>query len=463
MRVIVIPIIFCLFTVRVGAQVLNVYLNTNDCINCISAMAQLGRINERIAVELFCDETKQRFIPALLAQYGVSDDARTSISYIPQEILLKKAPVSGYCEFLLGESLLYGFELRQLNDYLPDLERASRAYGQLERHPFELGPPLGDRLTTLPAGEKVVLVDYLFRRSYLLVPADGDSLRLMPLAPTDSLTRATMTRILGDLSVYDSLAAKYQEDTQFRHNVVAVNAQNGGFQFADWIHYLGFQPDGSLINTYRLAYFLWEQGAVSFAMYGKWIGIDPYMPVLEYGYHLGDSVLTTPVIRMEVNDDPMYLLADWDRQGDSIAFRGFRGLRCPKPLQEFESTHSQIISGMLRSGYYGTTGYPLLYDLAGDRIYDLTTTLTGVPIDWFKNGVPAYHMSDVLPLADGNVLLLYQIDEVTHLAWLDLAGSRLIKRIKIDVTEMDLTTVRLLDDGRVAGVSKTYDSFVILQ
>ena len=463
MRAIAVAIICCLLAIRVPGQVLKVYLNTNDCINCISSIAQLGRLNERIAVELFCDETKQRFIPALLEEYGVAADARTTIAFIPQNVLLSKAPISGQCEFFLGDSLLYGFELRQLNDYVPDLERASYGYERRERHPLKLEQPLGDRLTIFPAGERVVLVDYLFRRSYLLVPADGDSLRLTPLAPTDSLTRATMKRILGDLAPYDSLAAKYQNGPQFQHKVLAVNAQSGGFHFADLIGYVGYHSDGSLINTYRLAYFLWDAGSVNFAMYGKWFGIDPYLPVVDFGFHLGDTMLTTPLIRMEVSDEPSYLLADWLRVGDSIAFHGFRDLRCPGSLQDFENTHSRIVPGMMRRGYYGTTGYPLLYDVIYDRAYDLSTMLSGSAMDWFKDGVARYQMSDVLPLADGIALLLYQHDEVTYLAWLDLAGSRVIKRLRIDVAEMDLSTLRLLDDGRVAGISKTYDSFVVLR
>jgi hypothetical protein len=463
MRAIAVAIICCLLAIRVPGQVLKVYLNTNDCINCISSIAQLGRLNERIAVELFCDETKQRFIPALLEEYGVAADARTTIAFIPQNVLLSKAPISGQCEFFLGDSLLYGFELRQLNDYVPDLERASYGYERRERHPLKLEQPLGDRLTIFPAGEQVVLVDYLFRRSYLLVPVDGDSLRLTPLAPTDSLTRATMKRILGDLAPYDSLAAKYQNGPQFQHKVLAVNAQSGGFHFADLIGYVGYHSDGSLINTYRLAYFLWDEGSVNFAMYGKWFGIDPYLPVLDFGYHLGDSMLTVAVIRKEVSDEPICLLADFDRTGDSVAFRGFRDLRCPGSLQAFENGHSGIVGSMIRAGYYGTTGYPLVYDLVADLSHDLTSLLGDSSTDWFKNGVAVYHMSDILSLSDGTVLLLFQIDGVTQLAWLDLTNSRVIKRLIIDVTETDLNTLRLLDDGRVAGVSKANDAFVILQ
>lgn len=450
-----------LLVMRVQAQELRIYLNTNDCINCISAIAQLDQLDEEVHIDVVCDEAKKRFLPALLEQYGLRASTRTTITYVPSEALLKAAPVSGRCIFSVGNSVLFAFDLRELSVYLPAVHRSYRSYRRSVHRPLATGHPLGDRLTIFPAGEQVLVQDYLFQKAYLAALSGTDTVHLLPSAPSDSLTRAVMSRMVGDLRVPDSLDRVY-DGPEFEHEILAVNTLGEGFQIGDVIHYPVLE-NGGPIKTMKFAYFNWKDGRFSVAMYGNWISLEPYLMVLNFGYRLTDSLLTTVVLRKEVSDAPLPLLVDFDRVADSIAFRGFRKLMCPPALQAYGSGYSHVVYGLIREGYYGTLAYPLLYDLTNDQEHDLGKAISPTTVDWFSNGQPLYTARDVLDLGNGMIMLLYQLGDATVLAWIDLDTDRIMRRVTLATGSMDLNTMRLLDDGRVIGFSTDYQAFVILE
>ncbi len=446
-------------------QRLNVYLNTNDCFNCISAIDELPELSQNVFTRIICDETKKRFIPDLLAQHGISPSSNLVIDYVPPETLLRSAPTYATCELVLSDSARTSFYLRELAPHLPGILRTARSYDGTERLPLAVNKALGDRLTIFPLGERIMIVDYLFRRSYLATIDRKDSVQLSAFEPGLDLTRQAVSRLVGvgGLASIDSLNVLYSTSPEFSHAILAANEHGEGFEFADAIHYVGLFHDGSPINTSRSAYFNWANGVLSPALYGCWQVIDPYMIVLNFGFQLSETLLTTSVLRKETNDDPLYLLADWDKVADSIAFRSFRPLICPPSLQHYINGHSHVVSGLIRDGYYVTTAYPLIYSLKTDSALDLGQLLAPDEHDWFSNGQPYYTAWDVLPCGDEQVMILFNLGRKTELAWVDMNTRRILRRRSIPIDDVDVSTMRILSDGRLIAFSKSYDALIIRQ
>lgn len=371
-------------------------------------------------------------------------------------------PVGGILLSLVG-SAQTPRGLQRLDRHVSAMERSGHAYQQTQHRPFLTDHPLGDRLTIFPVGQRVVVWDHLFQQAYLADLPGTDTIPLEGFVPDDSLTRATMSGALKDLTLYDSLASLYPSRPQFEHEILAMNSLGAGSQVCDVIHYVGILNGRPTILP-EFIYFDWKDGHFSRAMHGNWIDIDPYMIVLNFGYQLTDTMLTTSVLRTGTNEEPPYLIADWDRVGDSLAFRSFRGLRCPDDLyREMKAGGRRSVPGLMREGWYGTATYPLLYHLTNDREYDLRQAIFPTTMNWSEHGSPVYTARDMLSLGNEQVMLLYQLEQTTELAWIDLGEGRMMRKVRIDTQGMDVNTIRLMDDGRLIACSKENDAFIVIQ
>lgn len=448
---------------HVFPQRLDVFLNTNDCFNCISAIDQLQDLSKAVPIRIICDESKKRFIPSLLAKHGVRTGPDLTLAYVPTAAFLQSAPMHATCAWMLNDSISWSFDLSELPARISEVLRTGRSYKGADRLPLAKGQILGDRLTIFPVGDRTMIVDYIFRKSYLTAPDRQDSVHLAEIEPDEKLSRQAVARMVGGLNVCDYLSAIYTSQPQFTHEVLAVNAKGGGFLFADAIHFMDFFHDGSPIRTTRNAYFKWMNGILRPEFYGCWQPIEPYLSVLNFGFQLSDSMLTAAVLRMETIEAPLYLLADWNRSGDSIVFRGFRPLVCPPALEQYLNGRSRAIFGQIREGYYVTAAYPLLYSLDTDDATDLGQLLAPEVQDWFAKGQPLYNAMDVLPCGDDLVMVLISLGGKAELAWIDTKLRRIIRRQAIPTDDVDPYTMRIMDDGRLIAFSKDDDALIIRQ
>lgn len=449
-----------LFAGHALPQRLEVFLNTNDCFNCIASISQLQDLSLTIPIKIVCDENKKGFIPSLLAQNGISTWANLIIEYIPAETFRLITPVSSICKWMPGDSSTFTFDLREIAAHRAEIVRTGRTYDRTNRTPLVKDRALGDRLTIYPLEDRILVVDYLFRKSYLISLDKSDSVRLAEFKLSESLTRQSIARVEGDLRICDSLSSLDPSSPQFTHEILAVNELGNEFEFVDAIHYMSLFPDGSPIQTAELVYFKCSKGVVSPSLYGTWQDIEPYLIVLNFGFELNDTALTTSVIRKEVNEDPLYLLADWKREGDSISFGKYRPLICPVALHRYVNNHSGAVFGLIRNGYYVTTVYPLIYSLKTNNTLELGSLIAPNQRDWFVSGRPSYTTWDVLPCGNDQVMVLYSIGDKTELAWVDVHKRQLLRRQTIGTDKIDVSTIRILSDGRLVAFSKSYDALV---
>lgn len=450
-------------TTKALPQKLRVYLNTNDCYNCIASVGILNDLAEAVPVLVYCDETKKRFVPALLDQFHLAPSDRITVHYIPSDSMQAHAPAAAVCEYQGPDNFSWSFNLRDLADHARSIRLTCRGYDRVQLRPIASGPMISDRLKIFPAATQVLISDYLFRQNYAAELESGDSIHLAHFEPDSNLTKKAMMHMVADMQVCDSLTDLYRDWPQFKHHFLAVNENTTGFDLVDAIHYMDQFQDGSPISTSRFVYFNCSKAGMEPILYGKWVEIDPYMIVMNFGYELNDSILTTGVLRRTPDQDSLFLLADWARSGDSIVFSGFRPLFCPEPLLRFSLDHSLLVEGAIREGQYAVVSYPLVYDLSTDKATDIGAFLAPGIKDWFAGGIPQYTLLDLLPISNDRSVILYVLDGVCFVAWIDTKQNKLLRQVKLPTDHLEVTTLRILGDGRLVAFTKDQSALVLLQ
>ncbi|HEX2617196.1 MAG TPA: hypothetical protein VHL57_06615, partial [Flavobacteriales bacterium] len=435
------------------AQELQVHFNSNDCINCITAATQLALVDTAITVRVLGDAAKATFLPALLEQHGVRPSRHLTIAFVPGAEITAHSPTGTMCTLVLDARPLLHFPLKELGTYLPLLPRAVHNYDEREVLPIHVDAPLSDRVAVFPADKAVLLDDHLFRRTYIVDLQGPRAGRLRPFAPDDAFVRRALRPFVRDVDRCDTLAAYMATKRPFEHEVVAVDRNGGDLQLIDHIRFAQSEPDGGVLIDIRPMYLAWQGDSFRVITRCNWVDIAPYMMVNDFGFFLEDRRVFTSVIKRTDDGKPWHLIAEWDRVGDSLAFHGFGPLTCPPALLRY-GPKQQLVQGAMREGLYATTNYPLLYDLRSEGTYDLAAALPGNKArKYFHDRACLYWAMDQLALGNDACLLAYQYSGVVEVVLIDLRTRTVLRRTVIDVTGLDTTTIRLLDDGRLVALT----------
>ena len=453
--------------VCLSAQQLSVYFNTNDCINCTAALGELDRLDSTIAVTIYCDQEKQRFIPEVLGRFGISGHSKCQVVYIPSLQLTKKAPVFSECLFIVARREVFHFALKDYGGFVKPMNSLARPFDRQQKLPLRDTLRISDRVDFHSDQGTVFMSDYLTGRSFMGRLAT-DSVRVEEVRMQESLKRNYLASIGKDTLRYDSLEGELKKDGVFEPVVSSVNAYGDTLFLLFQIRYPDRDSTDVLDIVYRdyPAFVALRGGDVLGIRRWNWLLPEQYHSYLTShigGFAIRPEAIVMPMVKISEDKQPTFLLGAWQRERASSVFNHLLDIECPRIVLE-QGPENHFFASTMVGDLYIMKPYPFFYDLGSATGYDLGPVIAGsARAAFFRDRKPLFWTMDARWMGKSNLEVLYSYQGGTWVAWIDVVKKQLLRKVKIDTRGMVEGSVVLVDDGRVLGVSKNYDAFIILQ
>lgn len=451
-----------LTTARLPAQELTIWLNTNDCINCTSALGQIHELDTTVFVNIICAVGQERFIPTLLDGFNLQPGGRIQLLYVPSKKLQKQAPTASICNYSVHQSMLMKFPLRDLGTKVNSINRLSHSYTSSVKLPLAQALPVTDRLQAVVYQNQLVIADYVTAKTYLIGLNEKDSAMVKELILPDRWKREYLWKIGKDTVRYDSTVATLKAQNAFLPKVGCMNVAGDTLQLLANIIYLDLDSDGDIFNMYP-AFVRMVGDQIVDTWQCDWLLppplLDVYIMLTQDGFYIDDDQITMPLYKVgSVSEtDSIHLFGKFNRSGYSIKYIGTPSPTLPNQfLTQGPDNHFPVCG--VHGATYRMISYPFFADLSTDRSFDLSKTLIKNPnAKFFDGDVPYYWSQDAMLIDRNTLMVLYQWKGTMNVSWVDLVSNRLIRQVKLDVDDIVNSTLHFMDDGGVVGLDQKYN------
>lgn len=458
--------LFCLLlsTTHCGAQEVTIYLNTNDCINCTSALAAIHSVRGSMQIHLICDKSQRHIIPAVLDRYGLNASDRFAVEYVSHRNSLKKAPTGSMVELTSKSKTHLRFPLKEFYSYVDRINLWGLSYQTVHELPIGRRLSLSDKAFYTSYADGIAATDNLTGKAFVITPTSTDSLSAHELTMSDREKRAFFTSIDLDTLRYDSFEVTMKKQGFDRPTISSAN-DGGDSLYVLWdIRYPEKNEQyGDMIQFYP-AITAWRAGRHGAARFCDWRQLQPdssYLMPIHLGFHVSDKTLWTPVHNYLKTDTVPKIGAAFSFVGNTIAFDSFMATQCPKEIAKSIMDRNMLPTAFFRS-LFAIQSYPFLVESGSQREMDLRSILLPTAFEFHVNGVPQYWMHDALLLGNSDLIVLHEINGRWRVAWVDVEHMKLVRSMDLDVSRFKSNSMRLTSKGNIVGLSKDLDALISL-
>lgn len=451
------------------AQQLAIYLNTNDCINCTSAVSQLPLLDPHVQVMIYADEAKRRFVPEVLSRYGVTSD-KWPVHYIPTAELEAMASPASQCRFTAEGMHELDFPLKEIGGYIGSMNVHARSYTAQQRIPFKDPLLLSDRANFFVGPDRIVVTDYLLGEAYEIALRGEPELSARRVFFPAHFERRYFTAIGLDTARYDSLQPLMHQMGKDKLIVQSANFSGDTTQLLVDVFYPDRDPEdntSTMIQNYRCFMDLVNGELVSWRRC-DWSMPDSLPTYLQYpdeAFSLGAHMLTSPMAEVPAGAEPPLLFGRYAFNDHSMHFAGLIDARLPAEVKR-EGRKDVIYA-------FGATGdllfvrcYPYFYDASDGRAYDLSAAISNKHRHFFfEKEEVRYWTEDARWMDDRTLMVIYNRNAAneTWLVWIDVEDNKVLRHVAIPKEGIVPSSLRILADGRVIALSTDYAALLILQ
>lgn len=294
-----------------SAQVLQILLNTNDCINCISSIGTVEDLDLQVSVVIQCNEQEQRFIPTLLANYDLKPNERVRVEYLSENKFNNLVGERALCRFLVGDRCLMEFPLAELSAHIPAINTQSRSYANTTRIPFSRSIPLSDYSVSSWSQGHFAIADLTLKKAYEIDLTKPDSAHIEDIVLSDRWKRDFITNIGLDTLQYDSLQGGLRSWGMQDPSITALSYRNDTlFMLAD-IRYPEINDSMILLNA-NIAVIASVTGRIAATWFLDWEmapQVKNYLASMDEGFSLNGSTLTLPLVPYKADPAESRLIA----------------------------------------------------------------------------------------------------------------------------------------------------------
>lgn len=451
------------------AQSLNIYLNTNDCVNCTSALSAIRSLDSRIQVDILCDQDKKRFIPDVLSNSGIAPGGNVIVDYIPAARILKAAPGGSECNFCLEGKELFRFPLRNVYAYLNRMNMLASDFTARQEIPLPASLHLSDQTVFTPYADKVIAIDHVTSRAYTLDPNGADTLRFAEITIPDRFKRDAFIRQGYDTVRYDRFAAHLKAQNEFSSIVNSANVQGDTLHLMTYAWYPDPLPEDTsrLLLQYCCTMFTLVNNRIIAAYdvpvrFPKELG--GYLKSYSDGFFADRTSITMPLLKVTEDEKPTSLLVKCAIKGTKALVSDLLPVYCPKEVTELGNVQHIYYLPRFKNHLYMMHCYPFFHDLSSNDDFDLSDLVRSKRKEpFFKNHRSLYWTWDASSLSKDLLLCLYAFHDKDYLVWFDLAHHNVLRRVPVNTNDCLQETMTLTDDGRIIALAKSYDHFIIIQ
>ena len=446
------------------AQSVDIFLNTNDCINCTSALSQLVVLDSSVHVQILCDESNKDFIPVVLDRFGVVRSEKLGVGFISHRRSLREAPQGSMVAFRSGAEVVYRFPLKEIGAYMSRMNLHAKTYRT--KHVLPIGQKLtvSDRARCVPYRSGLMASDDLTGVCYVLEPTNNGTVQQTTIRLDEDRKRKFFVDIGLDTLRYDSFAVSLRNQGLFYPTVASANVSGDSVHLLWDIRYVEKNPTYGDMIQYYPAITSWSNGDFGTTRFCDWRMLQPdsgYVMHLNQGFYLSDKELCMPIHNTQPTTDPD-LIASFHLSGNTIAMDRVLDVRCPSIIRPLLTPRTMLLSAFF-DDLFALRNYPLVVALATRREFDFGKLLLPKKSELFIDEVPQFRMHGATMMSERDMLLLYQVKDRYTVAWIDVDKMELVRATDVDLSSLKEGSGVLTRSGSIVGLTKGNDALVILE
>lgn len=464
-------LLVCLFTLQTPdftyAQELSIILNTNDCVNCTSALSLVPSLSNTIHVVIFCDESKRRFIPDVLSQNNIVPSSNIQIKYIKSSRIIKQSPLGSTCVFRHDGKIVFTLPLRELEEYLPSIKAFTSKYASIQRIELPNGFNLSDRTTFVANDSNILATDYIKNKTYIIHLGLNNVMQFDELTFREDLKTQAIQDLGLDMSRYNSFESSLKKERTWNPDVRSMAAYGDTMYALTTLWYPDPDPDDTsnlLLTPHPLLFSISNGKSTGVRGCQNFIPADlgDYLIMSNYGFGVQPDFICIPVFKRGIDTKPIYLLGKFIRTGATAIFHEFLDIQVP-PIVEKDGPTNQYYMARIESGLYSMAIYPFFYDISTNTSFDATDLISKHSQSLFSNHTPLYWTYDARWVSENVILSLCSFEDKTWLYWFDVKHHKVIRKIEINSHDMLKETMTLNRNGSILGLSKAYSTLISIE
>lgn len=449
------------------AQELRIFLNTNDCVNCTSALNSVSGLPISIHTTIFCDESKRRFIPDVLSQNNVVESSNVKIAFIKTKSLEKRSPVESMCEFRFHEKLIFTFPLREFKQHIPSIEAFTQKYSSISRLTLPDGLNISDRSTFYSYEDVILVSDYVSSKTFDIRIVDEDSLTYKEVTLDNYFKNTAMQNLELDLSRYDSFAERLKKEKAFNPEIKSLNQYGDTLYTLTTLWYPDPDPEDSssaLLTPHPVFFAMKDERTISSRGCQNFIpdSVGDYLIMYEYGFSIQREFICIPLFKRGVSNTPIYLFGKFVRADMNAEFSDFLKIQPPRDVIA-NGPLNQYYMGRINGDLYSMKIYPFFHDINSSISFDASELISKEKTSFFVNHQPLYWTYDARWISDGVLLTLCSFENKVWLYWFDTKNRNIIRKTEIDTKDVLNETMSINSNGSIVGMSKSYSQIIVIK